>query len=146
MKLFCHNKGYIVDKWSFHCINYSVADCLKAWLQDRMQICNITRFDWICSVALTLHHWTATLRFCNRLYLKDNKTCIGKLSPDHADIIAGFTLQSLTVGGWKDNTKNVQNNKTNKETGWIINAVIKTVSNKLCPTDAGGGSSLPLLQ
>lgn len=46
------------------------------------------------------------------------KTCIGKFSPDHADIVSGFTLQSLTVGRNVKNTtqKYTKQLKTNNET------------------------------
>lgn len=140
--LYHHEKGYIVNKWSFHCINYSVADCLKAWLKDTecssVILQDLTQFLFQmlqkkcqkCSVVLALRHL-----FCFRTAItetvyvfRNRKACIGKLSPDHADIVSGFVLQSLTVGR---NTQIYKTIKTNNETNWIQKTKTSTIKNSV---------------
>lgn len=106
-----------------------------------MQLCNITRFDsvfvsnaakkyarnapsfWHCVICFVLR-WCIT----ETVYVfKNRKTCIGKFSPDHADIVSGFVLQSLTVGR---NTQIYKTIKTNNETNWIQKTKTKTLTIK----------------
>lgn len=86
-----------------------------------MQLCNITRFDsvFVSNAAKKMPEMLRHL-FCFRTAItetvyvfRNRKACIGKLSPDHADIVSGFVLQSLTVGR---NTQIYKTIKTNNET------------------------------
>lgn len=109
--LYRHKKGY-TD--SFNCINYSVTDCLKAHLKDiecrsaKLQDFTQFHFEYGSKNALCLstlknfaHSTPSFASDCISATVYISKiTCMGgKLSPDHADIVPGFMLQSLTVGG-----------------------------------------------
>lgn len=107
-----------------------------------MQLCNITRFDsvfvsnaakknarnspsfWHCVICFVL--WCC---ITETVYVFRNRnTCIGKFSPDHADIVSGFVLQSLTVGR---NTQIYKTIKTNNETNWIQKTKTSTIKNSV---------------